>query len=76
MTGAELRQAAHELVDDLVELRLNRGISQGEIAECIGINRTAVSCFEHHRRDPRLITLLRYADAVGAEIGFTMRRSS
>lgn len=70
----ELRLAARDLIDDLVELRLNRGLTQAKIAKIVGTSASAVSCYEHHRRTPGLLVLLRYAAAVGADLTFVMRR--
>ena len=75
MNNAELKQAAHELIDDLVELRLNRGLSQTVVAERMGTTRSNVSAYEHHRRMPGMAVLIKYANAVGAEITFVTRRS-
>ena len=80
MTTAELNAAAYaraarNLIDDLVELRLNQMLTQAEVARAMGTSAPAVNHYEHHRREPGLRWLMRYADAVGAEITFVMRRS-
>lgn len=67
MTTPELTQAAHDLIDDLVELRYNRGLTQRQVAARMGTSPPNVSCFEHKRRMPGLSLILRYADA-GARI--------
>ena len=74
MTTAELRTAARELIDDLVELRLNRGLTQADVAKSMGTSASAVNHYEHHRREPGLLVLMRYANAVGADLTFVMRR--
>ena len=74
-TSVELRTVAHQLIDDLVELRATRGYTQASIGRRIGICRAAVANFEAKRYSPSLEVLLRYATAVGAEITFVMARS-
>ena len=53
----------------LVALRRQRGMSQLEIAELIGVDRVAISRTENGHVSPRLSMLLRYAAAVGAHVG-------
>ncbi|WP_167344584.1 helix-turn-helix domain-containing protein [Amycolatopsis thermoflava] len=59
----------HTLVAELVATRKRLGISQEEIADRMGMQRPQVSMFETGRREPRLSTLMRYADALGARLG-------
>lgn len=73
MTSNELRQLAEDFIDDLVEYRLNSGISQAEIAHRAGLRQSSVSRFEHAHRSPRLETIIRYIDALGLELTFARR---
>lgn len=75
MTDAELEQAARELIDDLVELRHTRGITQTQVATRMRTSASNVSSYENHRRTPGITVLLKYADAIGADITFITRRS-
>lgn len=52
----------------LVILRREAGLSQGEVAERMGVTQQAVSKFERYDTDPKLSTVRRYANAVGALI--------
>jgi transcriptional regulator with XRE-family HTH domain len=73
MTPAEA--AAHDLIDQLVELRRVRGLTQAEVADRIGISRPSVCMLERHYHGlPNIVTLLRYAEGVGAEVTVTVRR--
>lgn len=73
ITSSELRHLAEELIEDLVEYRLNSGLTQQQVAHRIGINHTAISAFEHHRRNPGLEAVIRYADALGLELTFVAK---
>ncbi|THV28711.1 helix-turn-helix domain-containing protein [Glycomyces paridis] len=55
-------------VDRLREARLRQGLSQEAVAERIGTTQSAVARLESGRTDPRLSTLVRYAEAVGADL--------
>lgn len=75
---AEYRRAKHnaradrELLAALVNLRIEAGISQSEVAEAAGISQQAVSKFERTDGDPKLSTVRQYADAVGALVCHTV----
>lgn len=75
MTPAEIRLAAFDLIEDLAELRLNKGLTQAEVARRAGTSAPCINYIEKHKRNPGLDVLLRYADAVGADLTFVMRRS-
>ncbi|MFB4277644.1 helix-turn-helix domain-containing protein [Nonomuraea sp. MTCD27] len=56
------------LVETLVAIRKQRGLTQAEVAERMGRSQPAVSDFERLGGDPHLSTIRRYALAVGAEV--------
>lgn len=56
------------LMDCLTSLRLNREISQSEVARRMGVRQPTVSEFEKATSDPKLSTLQRYARAIDARI--------
>lgn len=60
------------LVDQLVRLRKDKGLSQQDVADAMGVTQPAVARIESGERDPRLSTLRRYAHAVGALIEHTV----
>ncbi|MFZ2241947.1 MAG: helix-turn-helix transcriptional regulator [Gordonia amarae] len=60
------------LVDRLVQLRKDKGLSQQDVAGAMGVTQSAVARIESGERDPRLSTLRRYAHAVGALIEHTV----
>jgi transcriptional regulator with XRE-family HTH domain len=53
---------------NLLALRERAGISQGELAERVGLHHTQISKFENGRRAPRLPTIFAIADALGAPV--------
>ncbi|MBN9739540.1 hypothetical protein DMP23_00205 [Amycolatopsis sp. A1MSW2902] len=52
----------------LRRLREERGLSQAETAHRAGITRESVSAIENGHQDPRIGTVRRYCDAIGARI--------
>ena len=59
---------------DLRRHREQQGLSLADVSRRCGMDRSAISRLENGVYvNPTLDTLYRYADAVGAEIGFTVR---
>lgn len=63
----------HRVLDALVKRRCDLGITQGDLAERLGVRQPTISEFENESSDPRLSTLQRYARAVGAELHVEVR---
>lgn len=63
-----LVESDRDLVRDLVLAREDAGLSQSEVGERMGISQSAVARIESGRRDLRMSTLRRYANAVGASV--------
>lgn len=59
---------------ELVQLRRNAGLTQGDLAERMGVSQQAISKFERYDSDPKLSTARRYANAVGALIEHRVER--
>lgn len=59
-----------DLVDRLVQVRRDSGLTQREVAERMGCSQPNVSAFERVGGDPHLSTIRRYAVAVGARVGW------
>ena len=62
-----------ELIDSLVRQRRARGLSQTEVAARMGTSQSALARLESGRSDVRMSTVARYAEAVDADVGFTVR---
>lgn len=59
---------------ELVTLRRDAGLTQGDVAERMGVTQQAVSKFERYDSDPKLSTVRRYANAVGALVEHRVER--
>jgi transcriptional regulator with XRE-family HTH domain len=62
--------AIARLIDSLVQVREKRDLTQSEVADRMETTQSSVSSFERLSGDPKVSTLLRYADAVGADLDF------
>lgn len=56
------------LLDALVQVRYDKGLTQADIARRMGISQVQMSRMENRSFDPRLSTLGRYAHALGVRI--------
>lgn len=72
MIASELVNQTQDMLDDLLELRKRKGMTQQDIADAIGVTRTAVTAFERYDSDPKLSTIIRYALAVGARLNIAV----
>ncbi|CAM3070582.1 transcriptional regulator [Mycobacterium intermedium] len=61
-----LAQEDSELLEKLVQLRKDKGLTQQAVAERMHRDKAAVSNFERLSSDPHLSTIRRYAAAIGA----------
>lgn len=61
-----------DFLRELVERRIALDLTQAEVAELLGVSPQAVSKYERYDWDPRLSTLERYANAVGAVLTTTV----
>ncbi|MEV5412809.1 helix-turn-helix transcriptional regulator [Thermopolyspora sp. NPDC052614] len=61
------------LIETLVGIRRQRGMTQAEVAERMGHSEPAVSGFERLGGDPHLSTIRRYALAIGVDVLHTVR---
>lgn len=66
---ADKRNPCTEFGKRLRELRLERGLSQEELGELAGLDRTYVSSAEAGRRNVSLKTIYKLAGALGVHAG-------
>ncbi|WP_223149219.1 helix-turn-helix transcriptional regulator [Changpingibacter yushuensis] len=69
-SAVDMEEARQRLIDKLLSIRNERGMTTQDVAAQLGISRQAVAKIEKGSRDPRLSTLIRYAMAVNAHISF------
>lgn len=65
--------AWQQLRSAVVARRIQLGLSQKELAQIMGISQSAVSQFESLGGNPRLMTLMAYAQALNLELGFSVK---
>jgi transcriptional regulator with XRE-family HTH domain len=68
----ELAKADYRLLFGLVQARRDRGLSQKDVADRLGVSQPAVAAFERQDSDPKLSTIRRYAHAVGVIVAHTV----
>jgi transcriptional regulator with XRE-family HTH domain len=61
-----LARSDRQLKMDLVAQRRRAGMTQKQVAELLGISQQAITKLERYDSDPKLSSLRRYANAVGA----------
>jgi predicted transcriptional regulator len=57
-----------KIADRVAERRLEKGLSQRELAELVGTTQSAIARLERGGRPPRIDTLLRIAEALDCEL--------
>jgi DNA-binding XRE family transcriptional regulator len=72
----DLINQTQDLLADLIDLRRAKGLTQEDVANTIGVTRTAVTAFERYDGDPKISTIVRYAMAVGARISINVEDGS
>lgn len=56
----------------MIDKRIALGITQSEMALRLGVTQSAVSQFESIGSNPRLVTLMTYAQALGIKVKFSV----
>ncbi len=56
----------YRLLFSLIRMRRDRGLTQQDVADKMGVTQATVSAFEKMDADPKLSTIQRYAMAIGA----------
>lgn len=63
-----MAREAHDLRKALVRIRRDKNLTQQQVADLLGVSQQAIQKLERYDNDPRLSTLERYANAIGAII--------
>jgi transcriptional regulator with XRE-family HTH domain len=61
-----LARGDRQMRKELIQLRREAGLTQAAVAELMGCTQQAVQKLERYDADPKLSTLRRYANAIGA----------
>jgi DNA-binding XRE family transcriptional regulator len=56
------------IADKVAERRIDRGLSQRELAELVGTTQSAIARLERGGRPPRIDTLLKIAEALDCDL--------
>ena len=65
-------QKRKELINTLIQARLEKGISQAELARMIGTQRSNICRLESGNQNPTLDFLIRITTALGKDITFLL----
>lgn len=60
------------VIEKLIERRLKKGVTQGQLAEMIVTKQTAISRFESGKYNPTVGFLFKVADALDAQLKVTI----
>ena len=71
-----LAENDQELLDALVRVRRDRGLSQADVAKVMGVKQPTIADFEAHDSNPTLSRIRRYAHAVGALVSHRVELDS
>ena len=68
----EALRPEYELAGSLIALRIERGLTQQEVAQKMNTTQSVISRLESGSANPSLATLKRLADALGARVVFRL----
>ena len=66
----EMKAMRKQLIDQVVAARIEKGLTQSQLAEMLGTQRSNISRFEKCNHNPSLGLLLRIATALNVELIF------
>ncbi|MBT5758014.1 MAG: helix-turn-helix transcriptional regulator [Candidatus Marinimicrobia bacterium] len=64
-----MKDESQKLGENLKRIRTQKGISQGDIARALGIDKGFISNIENGKTNPTLATISKLAKAVGVSVG-------
>ena len=67
-----MKSEAQKLGDNLKRIRTEKGISQGDIARALEVDKSFVSNIENGKTNPTLATITKLAKAIGISVGELM----
>ena len=69
---ASREQQVRQLIGALRDARRRRNLTIADVAVRAGVHKSVIGKFENETTDPRLSTLLRYADALNVDLSLTI----
>ena len=63
----------YEIIDAVISARIEKQLTQAELAECIATNQSNISRFESGNANPSVGFLQKIAEALGKELVITLR---
>ena len=60
-----MQNKCDELLDQLVEIRKSKGLTQKELAETCGVSQSVIGRFEAHLRTPQIDTFIKIIEKLG-----------
>ena len=67
-----MKSEAQKLGDNLKRIRTDKGISQGDIARALEVDKSFVSNIENGKTNPTLATITKLAKAIEVSVGELM----
>ena len=68
-----MKSESAKLGKNLKRIRLEKGITQGDIVRSLGVSRSFVSNIENGKTNPTLSTISKLAKAIGVTVGELMQ---
>ena len=68
-----MKDEAQKLGENLKRIRTEKGITQGDIARALEMDKSFVSNIENGKTNPTLATIAKLAKAVGVSVGELMK---
>lgn len=68
LRARELVENDRRLIDDLVRVRAEKGLSQEDVGRLMGVSQPTVAAFEREDSNPKMSTIRRYAHALGVTV--------
>lgn len=69
MRDKTAEKATNRLIDEIIRLRKEQGMSHEVLAEKAGIHRSTVSLIESKKRIPTILTCFKLANALNVSLG-------
>ncbi len=68
-----MKNEAKKLGENLKRIRTAKGISQGDIARSLDVDKAFISNIENGKANPTLATIAKLAKAIGVSVGELMK---